>query len=107
MPTINLVPEGQKLLPPNGVYYSEVATARFCCHGVTNIGCKPTVDGNTLGVETYLYGTHEELYGEQVEVRLKQFRRPEQKFASVDELKAQMQQDIRFGEEYFMGLRTL
>ena len=32
-------------------------------HGVTNIGYKPTVDGSFLGVETYLYEFHQEIYG--------------------------------------------
>lgn len=101
MPTINLIPDGRKLLPPKGVYFSEALSGHFRCHGVTNIGCKPTVGGETVGVETYLYGIHEDLYGESVKVMLKHYRRPEQKFASVDDLKAQMQDDIRAGEKYF------
>ena len=101
MPTINLIPDRRKLLPPKGVYFSEVVSDRFRCHGVTNIGCKPTVAGETLGVETHLYGVREDLYGEPMKVMLKHFRRPEQRFASVDDLKAQMQRDIQAGKAYF------
>lgn len=101
MPTINLVPDKRKILPPSGVYYSRVYTDERKYNGITNIGYKPTVDGSFLGVETYLYGTREELYDREVRVSLAEFRRAEQKFDSVDALKAQMHKDIRAGEEYF------
>lgn len=101
IPTINQVPDGRKLLPPRGVYFSEVRAGKSCWQGVTNIGYKPTVDGSFLGVETHLYDTDEDLYGRQVQVSILRFRRPERRFASVDELKRQMEQDIRAGREYF------
>lgn len=104
MPTINLVPESRKLLPATGVYYSDVTAGGRQYHGVTNIGYKPTVDGSFLGVETYLYGVDADLYGEDVKVSLRKFCRPEMKFASIEELKAQMEQDIRLGKEYFSDL---
>ena len=101
MPTINLVPEPRKLLPPQGVYFSHTAlNGRVYC-GVTNIGYKPTVDGTFLGVETYLYGMSEEVYGCEAQVSLLKFRRPEQKFASVEKLKEQMSSDLLAGKEYF------
>lgn len=101
MPTINMIPESRKLLPRPGVYYSQVEVGGLNCQGVTNIGYKPTVDGSFLGVETYLYGVNEDLYGLDAKVQILKFCRPEQKFASIEELKAQMEQDIRSGEEYF------
>ena len=101
MPTINMIPEQRKLLPPEGVYYSEVQTENLNCNGITNIGYKPTVDGSFLGVETYLYGVNENLYGQEARVSISTFCRHEKKFASVEALKAQMEQDIRSGEEYF------
>lgn len=42
MPTVNLIPEAEKLLPPCGVYYSDVQAEGQMYHGVTNIGYKPT-----------------------------------------------------------------
>lgn len=101
MPTINLIPDERKLLPQPGVYYSDVAISGRNYHGVTNIGYKPTVDGSFLGAETYLYGVEGDLYGQEAEVWLRRFCRAEQKFASVKELKAQMERDIHAGEEYF------
>lgn len=102
MPTVNLLPPEEKLLPPNGVYYSYV-----CLNGkdklpsVTNVGTKPTVnDGKQMGVETYIYDFDEDVYGEFAEVYLLERRRPEMRFDSVESLKAQMQQDIAAGKQY-------
>lgn len=101
MPTVNLIPEPDKLLPPNGVYYTRVTSdGKYYC-GITNIGCKPTVDGSFVGVETYLYDFDGNLYGKDITVELLAFRRPEMKFISVEELKAQMERDIQAGKEYF------
>ncbi len=101
MPTINMIPEPGKLLPPEGVYYSDVTVGEIQCHGVTNIGYKPTVDGTFLGVETYLYGVQENLYGQEAEVRIRSFRRPERRFSGIEELKTQMELDILSGKEFF------
>ena len=101
MPTINLIPEPHKLLPPQGVYFSRAKVKGSVYCGVTNVGYKPTVDGTFLGVETYLYGMNEEVYGCEAKIELLEFLRPEQKFASVEKLKAQMECDLRAGKEYF------
>lgn len=101
MPTINMVPSAYKLLPPEGVYYTDVVCRGKLYHGMTNIGYKPTVDGSFLGVETYLYGMNENLYGENVQVSIRSFRRSEMKFSSVEELKEQMETDLKAGKEYF------
>lgn len=101
MPTINQIPSHNKLLPKPGVYYSDAEIGGRICHGITNIGYKPTVDGSFLGIETYLYHVKGNLYGQEAKVSLRKFCRAEQKFPSVDALKAQMEQDIRAGEEYF------
>ena len=40
-------------------------------HGITNIGCKPTVGESFIGVETYLFDCKEDLYGEECRVDFK------------------------------------
>ncbi len=101
MPTINLIPEPGKLLPPSGVYFSDVEAGGRWYQGVTNIGVKPTVDGSFLGVETYLYDFHQDIYGRETKVHLRHYCRPERKFESVEALKHQMEKDIYSGKEYF------
>ena len=101
MPTVNLIPEDKKLLPPPGVYFSRTVCEGRTYFGMTNVGYKPTVDGSFLGAETYLFGTNQDMYEKELEVSLMKFRRQERKFDSVEELKAQMQKDIQAGKEYF------
>lgn len=101
MPTVNLLPEKEKLLPPYGVYFSEVSVGERVYKGITNIGCKPTVDDERqVGVETYLYDFAQDIYGREITVRLFSFYRPERKFESVDALKKQMAADIARGRYY-------
>ena len=68
---------------------------------MTNIGYKPTIGETFRGVETYLFDFDGDLYGENIDVELWKYKRPEMKFNSVEYLKNQMQADIAFGKEYF------
>ena len=53
-----------------------------------------------MTVEVHLFDIKEELYGEDAIVFLYEFVRPEQKFESVEALKAQMERDIAAGKRY-------
>ena len=100
VPTINQIPPAEKLLPPFGVYVSEVKIEGKIYYGITNIGVKPTVQEKFTGVETNLFDCSEDLYGKQAEVSLLKFLRPEQKFASIDALKNQLDHDVAAGKKY-------
>ena len=102
MPTVNLYPVKEKLLPPKGVYFSQVIYKNHIYQGITNIGQKPTVKENgNISVETYLYGFTGDLYGKEIVTELLQFKRPEQKFENVEALKRQMERDIQEGAVFF------
>lgn len=94
IPTANLIPPDMKKLPPNGVYVTESLIGGKLYQGVTNVGYKPTVKENFLGVETYLFCCDEDLYGQEAEVRFHHYLRPETKFASLGELKQQLDKDV-------------
>jgi len=97
-PTVNIEPPPSKLLPPCGVYFSRVRHRGKLYRAITNVGYKPTVtDRHSMGVESYLYDFQEEIYGEEIEVYLCSFRRPERQFASVEALRQQLQADIAAG----------
>lgn len=101
IPTLNQIPPSDKLLPPFGVYYSEVKADGKTYKAMTNIGIKPTVtDEARTTVETYLYDFSGDLYGETAEVSLLTYRRPEMRFAGIEELKKTMAEDIREGRIY-------
>ncbi|MCM1253258.1 MAG: bifunctional riboflavin kinase/FAD synthetase [Clostridium sp.] len=98
MPTLNILPPDDKLLPPSGVYYSKVWLDNVRYPAISNVGCKPTVSrGQRMGVETYLYDFTGDVYGKEIVVELLDFKRAERKFDGVEALKAQMQKDIAEG----------
>lgn len=102
IPTINLLPPEDKLLPPFGVYVTETEWKGHRYPGITNVGCKPTIEGkNPVGVETHLFHVSENLYGEEVRVSFLKRVREERKFDTLEALKAQMEQDIQYGKAYF------
>ena len=94
-PTVNLLPGDRKLMPPCGVYVSKVRHDGKLYRAVSNVGYKPTVTSERiLGLESYLYDFDRMIYGEQIEVYLGKFLRPERRFESVEELREQLKKDI-------------
>lgn len=94
-PTANLQLPEDKFLPRYGVYSVWVKGAPLEGRqlGVMNLGFRPTVEGQRLVAEVHLLDWSGDLYGHTLTVSLEHFLRPEQKFASLDELKAQIQRD--------------
>ena len=100
MPTANLLPEEEKLLPPYGVYAATVNMEGSWYSGITNIGEKPTIEGaSAVGVETHIFAELPQFYGSRITVCLHHFIRPERKFPSVVELKKQMEEDAKKAKE--------
>lgn len=98
IPTVNLIPPENKLLPPYGVYFSEVLLDGQTYRAMTNIGTKPTVNGTkAVTIESYLYDYAGDAYDREITVIPKYFHRPEMRFESVDALKAQMDKDLAIG----------
>lgn len=94
-PTINQeFAEGQ-LVPRYGVYSTHANVGGRVLPSVTNVGVKPTVGGVDRPLaETHIIGYSGDLYGKNVDVCFSGFIRPERKFGSLDELKAQIAADI-------------
>lgn len=106
MPTANIYPAEEKLLPKYGVYFCNVEIGDGIddrvYHGITNIGERPSVsDGNRVSVETYLLDFDGNLYQKELKISLLQFKREETQFASVEELKEAVRQDIKDVRAYF------
>jgi riboflavin kinase/FMN adenylyltransferase len=94
-PTINFEPEKEKILPPFGAYVSSVTVDGISYKAVTNVGMKPTVEGNkSLTVETHILDFAKDVYDDFLEVSLLHFIRPETKFESFEALKKQLQSDV-------------
>lgn len=94
-PTINQKIPEHKLIPSFGVYASRVWIDGVYYSGISNLGQKPTIAGeHQVGLETYILDFDGDLYGRQLQVELLFYIRPEEKFASVEELKLQIKNDI-------------
>lgn len=93
-PTINQLLPPEIVMPRFGVYASRVKVDGRRYTGVTNIGVKPTVGREKAPLsETYIIGFNGDLYGKVLQVSLERFLRPEQRFESIDALRAQIARD--------------
>lgn len=93
-PTANLDMKAQQALPGNGVYatISQVDGKQFA--SATNIGIRPTFGASRRTVEIHLLDHEGDLYGKQIKTQFVWKLRNEQRFASSEELKTQMEKDI-------------
>ena len=105
VPTVNLIPGSDKLLPPYGVYVSETEYNGRRYRSVTNVGLRPTVDTDSMrvSVETHLLDFDGRIYGEKISIFLVDRIRDEIRFDSIEALKNQMIKDIEYTEEYYVN----
>ena len=77
-----------------GVYQTEVSFDQKTFTGMTNIGIRPTFETPYVLSESFIHGFSGDLYGKTVRVAPIRFIRPERKFSSAEELKAQVLSDL-------------
>ncbi len=95
MPTANLELTCEEILPESGVYATRITVDGKTYDSVTNVGKRPSVDGEDhVTVETYILDFDDEIYGKDVELEIRQFLRPVQKFSGLEEVHKQVQKDI-------------
>ena len=93
IPTANvLLPEGV-VVPKLGVYACICVVDGRNYMAVTNVGSRPTVQGHQVRAESWLLDFAGDLYGKQITLEFHEFLRPEEKFPSLEALKAKIQQD--------------
>ena len=82
---------------PFGAYSTDITHKDKVYKGVTNYGLRPTVGETSLAtIETHILDFNEDIYGDTITVEFNSMLRPEKKFASLDELKKQISEDINF-----------
>jgi len=95
-PTANIHPPITKLLPPDGVYASNVKFGDMEKKSITNIGTNPTVSGDGMRkVESHILDFDGDIYDQEIVVELCRFIRAEHKFSGIRELKRQISEDVR------------
>ncbi|MBQ7041647.1 MAG: riboflavin biosynthesis protein RibF [Muribaculaceae bacterium] len=92
-PTANLQPNSDKLIPPMGVYATQVTLPDGEQRpAMLNIGCRPTVDKNNapISIEANIFDFSGDLYDKTIKIHFLDFIREEQKFNSLEELRNQI-----------------
>lgn len=105
VPTLNLATQAG-VLPRNGVYITrthDLGDAR-CWNSVTNIGVRPTFDGDNLTIETFLLDPFDGVTPSRIRVEFLRRVRGERKFESAEALKRQILHDAGRALAYFRRL---
>jgi riboflavin kinase/FMN adenylyltransferase len=105
-PTANLkIEEEYKLIPLNGVYIVKSYWNGKEIFGMMNIGTNPTVDGKERTIETNFLDLEEDLYGKEMRIYFLQRIRSEEKFDSIDTLKAAIENDKIITQSFIKSLK--
>lgn len=99
-PTIN-IPIKHKISPVLGVFAVQVNIIGEIFNGVCNIGKRPTVNGENILLEVFLFDFNQTVYGEPTSITFKKRIRDEQKFDSFNALKAQIELDTKTAKDFF------
>jgi riboflavin kinase/FMN adenylyltransferase len=94
-PTANLDIKPQQALPDNGIYATIARVDGKQFLSATNIGTRPTFGKGKRMLETHLLDYEGNLYGKEIRVEFVQKLRDEQRFLSSEELKTQIEKDVR------------
>ena len=103
-PTANLS-EGNQILPPDGVYATELLLSGSRYDAVTNIGKNPTVDGRTRTVETHAIDARLDLYGKRIGVAFYERIREERRFADKESLFSQIREDAKTAKKVLKDIK--
>ena len=107
IPTANIFPKEDVSKMAFGVYYSKVFIGGKSYKAITNLGIKPTIaDNSKVNAESFIYDFDGDIYDNEITVELLEFKRPERKFSSFEELGIQMKKDLEEGRVY-SGLNTV
>ncbi len=94
------IEENYKLIPKNGVYIVNSIIEEKTVFGIMNIGLNPTVNGEDLSIEVHFLDFDIAIYNTEITVSVIDRIRDEQKFSSIDLLKAQIQKDKNYAISY-------
>ena len=92
-PTINMLPQNKKLLPPDGVYFSRIWLDSKVYNGMSNIGLNPTFNGDARKIETHIFDFDKFVYGKVAMVGFYKRIRSERKFKNMEDLMTQLKDD--------------
>lgn len=100
-PTANLQPDECKFVPGNGVYAISATFNGNEYQGMLNIGNRPTIGDNRRTIEAHLFDFDSDIYSKNLTIHFLDKIRNERQFASIDELKRQLESDRREVKGWF------
>lgn len=100
-PTANLEISDRRAMLPNGAYIVRVKVRGQNFNGIANIGDNPTFKAQRRRLEVFIDEFSGDIYGEEIFVSFVSKLRDEKIFASADDLKAQLAEDLRTMRSYF------
>ncbi len=96
-PTANIkIDEEYKLIPQNGVYIVSVEINKSTYFGMMNIGTNPTISDSNQSIEVHIFDFNQSIYNQNIKICFLERIRDEEKYASLDELKKQLEKDKIF-----------
>jgi len=98
-PTANLELDEKLALPADGVYATWAGLDGKSYRSMTNVGFSPTFDGKERTVETFILDYNGEMYGRELKIDFVERLRGEKKFETIEELKEQIAEDVKKGED--------
>lgn len=95
IPTMNMFADSQTLIPKMGVYesISHIRGEKYL--SLTNVGDNPTIEGDSLRIETHVIDFDQSVYGQLVRVEFISRIRDQIKFSGIEELKSKIKSDIK------------
>lgn len=104
-PTANLAYEDpDKIHLGEGVFVCQVEIKDQLKAGMLSIGTRPTVSGKEERVEVNIFNFDDDLYGQELKLRVKKFLRSQEKYANLEDLKKQMARDQENTIQYFQSV---
>lgn len=105
VPTLNLGTPAE-VIPANGVYITRTRDLETGdrWHSITNVGTRPTFEGDSLSIETFLLSAFDGLTPGRIAVEFLRRVRAERKFESAEALKQQIFRDVGRAQTFFRRL---
>jgi len=108
VPTANLLPDSDQLLPLSGVYIVQAhAPGGRAYAGLAMVGGSPTLPGGPeRRVEVHLLEFSGDLLGERLDLDFLERLRDGRRFEGVEDLRQAIEEDLRRARERFQGARN-
>jgi len=89
------LPLGDLVVPKLGIYCVEtrLPDEDVWRPSIASLGTRPTVGGEGVLLETFIFDFDQDIYGQHIQVRFRSFIRGEEKFNDLEALTTQMKKD--------------